>query len=270
MLDEPTLPVATGGEQSAPLTPTPDEEFDNAIIRRALNYSKKLSAVAKIAGRKGIDSIGGKPYFNSGGCSRIADVMGVSWGQWSERRENYEDGHFEYFFEADFSYANRMIHASGSRCSRDDFYSTAHGKDIPPSEIDAGDVRKAALSNLLHNGVSNLLGLKNLTWEELQRAGITDEGRSSVDYGGQEMRPDALDEKTLVSKLLKEMSGGDKEVAKHYLQRATTWTKPDGTEVSGKVDLNKVSEKQMGVCLRKLREIEKELAECGEGEVGEE
>ena len=45
-----------------------------------------------------------------------------------------------------------------------------------------GDVKKSAYTNCIANGVSRLLGIRNMTWPELAEAGILKENAGKVDY----------------------------------------------------------------------------------------
>lgn len=70
----------------------------------------------------------------------------------------------------------------GSRSSKDPFFSKKYGADISPSEIDRTDVMKAAITNTIGNGITRLLGIRNLTWEDLTEANIKQEDVTSIQY----------------------------------------------------------------------------------------
>ena len=53
----------------------------------------------------------------------------------------------------------------------------------PLSEIDETNIRKAAYSNMVVNGVTRILGIRNLTWEEVKGGGIDPSKASKVSYG---------------------------------------------------------------------------------------
>jgi len=57
-------------------------------------------------------------------------------------------------------------------------------KELPPSEIDPGDVKKAAYTNCIGNGITRLLGLRNISYEDLEKvAGIKREQITHIRYG---------------------------------------------------------------------------------------
>jgi hypothetical protein len=103
--------------------------------------------------------------------------------------ESEEGGHYSYTYTGTFSLSGATIEAVGTRSSKDGFFKKYGKKDddgnaevLPPSEIDKGDVKKAAFTNLIGNGITRLLGIRNLTWEDLETFGIKKENVGKVDY----------------------------------------------------------------------------------------
>ena len=162
------------------LLPLPDD----SIIEAAQQAERKIEAVKKIKtmalavtnSNDWIDE-GGKPYLQSSGAEKIARLFGISSVIDEPTIEYDEDGHFTYTYRGTFSIKGVSIEAVGTRSSRDPFFSKSHGKEIPPSEISKADVKKAAFTNLTANGITRLLGIRNLTWEELKEAGIKSAGK---------------------------------------------------------------------------------------------
>ena len=120
----------------------------------------------------------GKPWLQESGATKVGRLFGVSWNIVGPELETYEDGHFNYTYQGIFSLADISIEAIGSRQSKDGFFNTRYKWDdakrknmpfdVPPSEIDKGDVKKAAWANCLARGITTILGIKNLTWEEIE------------------------------------------------------------------------------------------------------
>jgi hypothetical protein len=125
---------------------------------------------------------GGKPYMAVSGAEKVARLFGISWRLDPPVREDYDDGHFDYLFKGYFSMGTAEIEVIGTRGSQDPFFGGSKDKPIPPSEIDRNDVKKGAMTNCLGNGISRLLGIRNLTWEELAGAGIKREDVGKVTY----------------------------------------------------------------------------------------
>jgi hypothetical protein len=74
------------------------------------------------------------------------------------------------------------IQAMGTCSSRDTFLGTETRAGRALSEIDEGNILKAAYSNMLVNSICRLLGVRNLTWEQLSQYGINQGGAARVDY----------------------------------------------------------------------------------------
>jgi hypothetical protein len=152
---------------------------DDSIIAVAEHAEKRIEAVKKIkvlalkvTNNDDWKDMGGKPYLQSSGGEKIARLFGISWQINEPTVMTEEGGHFTFTYTGRFSLGGVSIEAVGTRSSKDPFFSRAHGNDVPPSEIDKGDVKKSAFTNLTANGITRLLGIRNLTWEELGIAGI--------------------------------------------------------------------------------------------------
>jgi len=171
--------------------------LDDAIIAVAANADKKLAAVKRIKSlslqmtnsHDWVDQ-NGKPYLQASGGEKIARLFGISWIVDEPTIDNEEGGHYIYTYRGKFTLGGITIDAIGTRSSKDGFfkkYGPANEEGVkqplPASEIDRGDVKKSAFTNLIANGITRLLGIRNLTWEELNEAGIKKEAAGRVDYG---------------------------------------------------------------------------------------
>jgi len=160
------------------------EQADKRV--KALNTIKKAALIATNA-RDWTDQ-NGNPYLQVSGSEKVARVFGISWKIDDPVFETEESGHFSYTYKGYFTVSGATIEAIGTRSSKDPFFKRYSGKgedrkELPPSEIDKGDLKKAAYTNCIGNGVTRLLGLRNLTWEDLEKfAGIKKEGVNRVDY----------------------------------------------------------------------------------------
>jgi len=133
----------------------------------------------------------GNPYLQVSGAEKIANLFNISWGFLTPEPlyEQDDDGHYTFTFQGRFSMGGRTIEVEGSRSSRDSFfkqyiYEGQNRKEKPVDERDnKRDVKMAALTNLLGNGITRLLGIRNLTWEDLEKyAGIKKEQVGKVTY----------------------------------------------------------------------------------------
>ena len=178
---------------------------DNTLIQLAEQAEKRIDAMHKIkkvalksTSRHDWCDQNGKPYLMDSGATKIARLYGVSWRLGEPIKEFEEGGHYSFTYKGEFSLAGATIEAIGTRSSKDPFfnrYSWEDGKKtaLPPSAIDAGDVKKAACTNCIVNGLTRLIGLRNLTYEDLQEfAGITKEMIGKVEYKSNKNKPAAV------------------------------------------------------------------------------
>lgn len=153
----------------------------------AMNKIKKHAL--KLTNRHDWVDQDGKPYLQSSGAEKVARMFGISWRISEPTIENLDAGHYIVTYTGEFSLAGATIQAVGTRSSKDGFfkkYRYEEGKrvgELPASEIDRGDVKKSAYSNLLGNGITRLLGIRNLTYEDLQEcAGLRKQDIASIGY----------------------------------------------------------------------------------------
>ncbi|MBT9166759.1 MAG: hypothetical protein DDT19_00083 [Syntrophomonadaceae bacterium] len=217
---------------------------DMAEKRVAAMVRIKQAALAITSPNDWIDQ-NGKPYLSASGSEKIARLFGISWRIDEPEFVKEEDGHFSYSYKGYFSVWGATIEAIGSRGSKDPFFSKAHGKDIPPLEIDRNDVKKAAYTNLLGNGITRILGLRGLTWDDLKATNIDKSKVDRVEYEKKEMSEEAKELRKKIGDMLLEMAGGDKEKAGELLSEYTAFTAKDGSIVLGKTSLADLTEKAM-------------------------
>jgi hypothetical protein len=192
-------------EQDGDFTEIPTERanvpaiMDTDIISLAEQAEKRLEALNKIkkmalkvTNRNDWVDENGKPYLQASGAEKVGRVFGISWRIYEPVLENLDGGHFCYTYKGEFSLGGATIEAIGTRSSKDGFFKkytyegTGDNKkriELPPSEIDRGDVKKSAFTNLLGNGITRILGIRNLTYEDLKEfAGISKDQMVSVEY----------------------------------------------------------------------------------------
>ena len=177
---------------------------DDQLIQLAEQAEKRIAAVKRIkelalrvTNAHDWTDQGGKPYMQVSGAEKVARLFGISWRIDDPVFEQGEGGHFAYTYKGEFSLNGTTIEAIGSRSSKDGFFTKyekqkdgerGERKALPPSEIDKGDVKKSAFTNLLGNGITRLLGIRNLSWEELETAGIKRDAVVGIQYKGKNQK----------------------------------------------------------------------------------
>lgn len=115
----------------------------------------------------------GKPYLLSSGAEKIARLFGISWKIIKNEKIISEDEKSKFYFYQcvgifSFSNKNDMIDAIGTCSSKDVFFAKVNGEFKPLSEIDETNIMKSAYSNCIVNGITRLLGIRNLTWAQVK------------------------------------------------------------------------------------------------------
>lgn len=169
---------------------------DDKLIAIAEQAEKRIEAMKKVKSvvmrltnyRDWVDQ-SGKPYLWTSGAEKVARAFGISWRINDPEWEFLDGGHYICYYKGFFTLGGVTIEAIGSRSSKDGFFKKYDKSDkekwveLPPSEIDKGDVKKSAFTNCIGNGVTRLLGIRNLTWEELDEAGIKRDNVTKIDHG---------------------------------------------------------------------------------------
>lgn len=163
---------------------------DDNLVAVAEAAERRIDAMGKIKrlslkmtnARDWMDQ-GGKPYLQVSGAEKIGRLFGISWRIDEPVCEQEEGGHFGYTYKGYFTLGGVTIEAIGTRSSKDPFFNKyKDGALLPASAIDRGDVKKAAYTNLLGSGITRILGMRNLTWEELSEGGITQDAVGKVSF----------------------------------------------------------------------------------------
>jgi len=235
---------------------------DDNLIKIAEAAEKRIEAIKKIkqaalsvtSKHDWVDQ-GGKPYLQASGGEKVGRTFGISWRIDEPVLTAEEDGNYSYTYKGYFTLGSATVEVIGSRGTKDPFFSRAHGADKPISEIDRNDVKKAALTNLIGNGITRILGIRNLTWEELEAAGINRGTAGKVEYGKAEMSAEGKDLRAEIEKMLLEMAGNSKVEMAKMLMKFTSFIAKDGKEVQGKSNISDLSEKAIPVTYGKIVEV---------------
>ena len=123
-------------------------------------------------------------YLQASGAQKIRPIWGIYYRDRQVTKEIYPDGSYAYLVTGKVGsqildklyFGEILIEIEGGRSSRDSFFAK------PGREVDPLDIRKAALANWESRAITALLGLKNMTAEDLQRNGLKVEEIQKVDY----------------------------------------------------------------------------------------
>jgi hypothetical protein len=139
-------------------------------IEKRLEFVSKLNKLLiKLTIPKDWINFNGTAYLQADGARRLLDILGISF---FPKKDDYDiiyhkDGHYTVIYYGTFEWKGKRIDEIGARSSKDYFFSRAKGKEIPPDQINFSHVVKSAYSNLIARGVSAILGLRGLPYEEV-------------------------------------------------------------------------------------------------------
>lgn len=171
-------------ESTGIITTLPDDiasyDYDSILVmaeradKLVAALNKMMMAAIKITSAHDWVLIGGKPYLQESGATKVARLFGVSWKILGVEK-GIDCGYPEFTYRMAFSMGTTSIECEGSRSGKDEFF-TGKGDKAPkknPDEIDANDVKKSAYTNCLNNGIKRLLpGLRNIEVDTLTRGGV--------------------------------------------------------------------------------------------------
>ena len=130
--------------------------------RRIDAINRIMSASLKITNERDWILIGGVPYLQETGATKVARLFGIGWSIENPILETDTDGHFTYSYKGKFTMGNISIEAEGSRSSRDEFFTGKEDKEKgktakKPQDIDKRDVKMSAYTNCINNGIKRIL-----------------------------------------------------------------------------------------------------------------
>ncbi len=177
-------------------------------------------------------------YLGADGAERIAALLGITWSTPKKERQQRE-GFYIWQFEGHFQMAGRgVVYALGSCSSRDKFFGRSGGEWKPENDVSERDVQMKGFSNWIRNGVSRLLGLRNLGegffgpefWKQIPKVEFEGGGK-----GGSSKKQTPEEEKVAREcwDFILGEAGGDEEKARENLAKGTAFEGRDGKPVPG-------------------------------------
>jgi hypothetical protein len=227
------------------------------------------------------------------GAERIRIVAPIGFMNKTRREEHWTKEHgpgYTVYYEAEVylgSPRTGLLPVIGSCSSDDDFFSTEHAelpynvenpehkaaldsgegrltdnntkiyirRRIPASEVTKENIEKSALTNLIVNGVTRVLGIRSISAEELKEVGIDADKIGGFEYGSNKAQSGALapaeeQKRADIKKMLLEMNEGDETKALAELKKRTAFN-----DYAGCTAWDRLTAKQIP---RKYDEIKKD------------
>jgi hypothetical protein len=188
-MNEQTEPKVVEGEvvgRSALAAPREVDELER-LERRAALMPRLIELSIRSTHPAQWMNIQGKPWPTGAACEVMARTCGVKISDLKIEKEWSRDDKGEFYIwqaTGRFSLPSEFdsIIAIGTCSSRDEFLGTETSKGRKLSEIDEGNIKKAAFTNMEVNGITRLLGVRNFDWERLKKYGIDKDGLQAVEF----------------------------------------------------------------------------------------
>jgi hypothetical protein len=231
-----------------------------SFFKQIKNVSLRMTNIADWTNQNGT------PYLGGPGVEKLKPVWGIYFK--NIKIEQIPDG-TGFIFECKGIAGSRVTGEEsefiGGRNSNDSFFTGKEKQKI----VDLMDVRKAAYTNFEVNAVMRLLGMRNLTWEDLKPAGLNQDKANKIDYNSGSQGGQVKGDETIESKreeirtMLLEISNGDTAIAKNLLIEYTEWTDKNGNTILGKENVKYLTVKQIPVIHKKVSKIYEEWEKEG-------
>ncbi|RJQ29184.1 hypothetical protein C4571_01990 [Candidatus Parcubacteria bacterium] len=227
-----------------------------AQAEKRVAFLKQIAVVSlKMTTEEDWTNEGGKPYLQSSGAEKLKPLWGIYVKPGTVRFEREDDeGHPA--FTCTGVMGSTITHEEsefvGGRSAKDTFFSHQASCDIL-------DVKKAAYSNLEVNGITRLLGLRNLTWDQLKAANLNIEKIGKVERDTSGMEKEEIDKARLkhFGECLDALCE-TREKAIEKLYEMTTFTGRDGKTITGIKSLKAIkSNKQLNKLTHDIHEAMK-------------
>ena len=174
--------------QPTPVVSESDLEAALKVAERNELLARKIKTLAlKQTNPKDWADMDGKPYLQASGAEKIARLFGISWRicEGYPQREDQKDdkgSYYVYTYKGEFEMGGKTIEVIGTCSQRDRFFGRKGGELKNESEIDVTNIIRKAMTNMEVNGITRMLGIRNLTWEELAEAGLKQGQSAQVNY----------------------------------------------------------------------------------------
>jgi hypothetical protein len=258
-------------------------EHELAEIEKNIQLFNRIKVVAlKLTKPSDWVNQGGSPYLMDRGAENVAIAFGVDISDVQLKLEWAEDikGRYYTYVASGKAYSKKLaryVEDLGVCSQRDRFFGwDSHARAWRPIEdVDMANIRRKAVTNLYNRLIKRVIGLMNVTFDDLKQAGIDPERLGKVEYvagrerAEAEITPEGKELRTKLGDMLMRMANNDTAAAAKLLEKYSTWTDDDKKERKAS-SLAKMSEKWIKTTYGRVKKDYEKLAPPQEREPGEE
>lgn len=209
--------------------------------RRLEKVKQMISVALKITTHLDWINQDGSPYLMHSGAEKVARLFGVKISNVETKKTITEDSKGKFYLYATTGMVSLpgnfdAIEALGTCSQHDRFFGKAHGEWLDSSKIDETNIMKKSYTNFVVNGITHLLGLRNITWDMLKEAEIDVSKIQKVEYGKDkkqaEQKLSAKDKETRdkLWDICVAMSADNPEFARENLKKFTFFKTNEGED----------------------------------------
>jgi hypothetical protein len=181
----------------------------------------------------------GNPYLMDRGAENVAIAFGVDISDVSIKMEWNEDnkGRYYSFTATGKAYSKKLgryVEDIGVCSQRDKFfgYDSRKREYRPIEDVDMANIKRKAVTNLFNRLIKRVIGLMNVTMDDLKQAGVDISKIGKIDYSKEkEVSESGKEIRKKLGDILLEMASGDKEIAAEYLKKYSIWKTDEGKDV---------------------------------------
>jgi len=216
------------------------EDLISIAQRRVEIVGKLMTTALKITTHRDWVNQNGNPYLVHSGAEKVARLFGISLSNIKMERMWAEDTKGKYYIYKHTGTAALpgrfdSIEALGTCSQRDAFFGRVSGELRDTSEIDETNIMKASYSNFVVNAITHLLGLRNITWDQLNEAGIDEKSVQEIKYekdskkAEARLSKEALETRKKLWDMCLELAAGAEKAAAAILEKYSSFKKNGNT-----------------------------------------
>lgn len=215
------------------------------------------------------------PYLMDRGAENIAIAWGIDISGVDLKMEWAEDekGRYYIFTATGKAYAKKLgryVEDIGVCSQRDKFFGMAGGTLKEIEDVDMANIKRKAVTNLYNRLIKRVVGLMNVTVDDLVAAGLDVKKIPKIDYkkGSQKVTKtfsSAYQEKLQkIRDIATRLAQGNEEIARKAIKEASYFKSKDGKEVFAENVSQLTTEKWIDMTLGRIEEMEKKERNPGE------
>jgi len=215
------------------------EDLISIAQRRVLIIPKLIEMSLKQTTERDWVNQNGNPYLVHSGAEKVARLFGIKLRDIKTEKFMAEDTKGKYYIYKTTGTAalpgkHDSIEAVGTCSQRDKFWAFKKNEWKDSIDIDETNILKASYTNFVVNSITHLLGLRNITWDMLEKAGVKTSKVQKVEYSKGSQKAEATLSKNDMETRKKlwdtcmTLSAGSEEDAKVLLEKFTSFPTEEG------------------------------------------